>query len=301
MSGNSINLNFEHRSMPLIGALCRSATSDILTGRGGEARAFTLVELLVTIAIIGVLASLLIPALVKPREQARRIVCMGNLRQLGNAWVMYCTDQRDLVPPNNGGFPFPAGYETWVHGFLSPYEGNPDNINTEYLATSLLSPYLGTCFGVWRCPSDKSAVHGAGGLVPRVRSYAMNGMLNCFFDPGQYAAQPYKVIRSTRDMVNPPPCGTFVIMDERQDSINDGLFGVDMWNGPSSLLEVPAPYHGIAGNLVFADNHVETHKWLDPRTEPPVPQVGFVAIQWSGSGPANPDVVWLQMHTTGRR
>src|SRR6516162_10729074 len=144
MSGNSINLNFEHRSMPLIGALCRSATSDILTGRGGEARAFTLVELLVTIAIIGVLASLLIPALVKPREQARRIVCMGNLRQLGNAWVMYCTDQRDLVPPNNGGFPFPAGYETWVHGFLSPYEGNPDNINTEYLATSLLSPYLGT-------------------------------------------------------------------------------------------------------------------------------------------------------------
>jgi len=128
----------------------------------------------------------------------------------------------------------------------------------------------------------------------------MNNMLNCFFDPGQYAAQPFKVIRSTRDMVDPPPCGTFIVTEERQDSIDDGVFGVDMWNGPASLTAIPGEYHNFCGNFVFADAHVETHRWRDPRTEPPLAQVGYVAIPFR-PGPPNPDVVWLQAHTTGHR
>src|SRR5579859_892828 len=235
--------------------------------------AFTLLELLVTVAVIAILASLLLPVLSKAQEEGRRVTCMSNLRQFGHGWLMYAVDQSDLVPPNNGGFPLPIGQETWVHGFLSPYDDNSDNINTTYLAASLLSPYLGSCFGVWRCPSDKSAVHEGGTLFPRVRSYAMNNMLNGFFDPDQYANQPYKVIRAVRDMVNPPPCSTFIIMDERQDSIDDSVFVVDMWNGPASLVEIPAAYHNSSGNLVFGDGHVETHRWHDSRTEPPVAQV----------------------------
>ncbi len=52
-------------------------------------RAFTLIELLVVIAVIALLMALLVPALRAAREQARRAVCLSNLRQLTTAWLLY--------------------------------------------------------------------------------------------------------------------------------------------------------------------------------------------------------------------
>src|SRR5437773_6015459 len=66
---------------------------------GGRARAgFNLLELIVVIAIVAVLAALLLPALVKAREQGRTSVCKNNMRQIGLAMVLYADDNGDFLP-----------------------------------------------------------------------------------------------------------------------------------------------------------------------------------------------------------
>jgi prepilin-type N-terminal cleavage/methylation domain-containing protein/prepilin-type processing-associated H-X9-DG protein len=61
-------------------------------------RAFTLVELLVVVAVIAILASLLLPALRAAREQAKKTVCLGNLRQIGLLVNGYTEDHRQWLP-----------------------------------------------------------------------------------------------------------------------------------------------------------------------------------------------------------
>jgi len=64
-------------------------------------RAFTLIELMVVIAIVAILAALLLPTLGRAKESGRRIACASNLRQIELALSLYVDDHEGLFPPRN--------------------------------------------------------------------------------------------------------------------------------------------------------------------------------------------------------
>src|SRR4030095_12420187 len=233
-----------------------------------DRNAFTLIELLVVIVIIAIPASMVLAALSKAKTKAQGIYCVNNLKQLQLCWQMYADDHDGIVPPNNQYGVDRTGKKGsgWVDGWMDFQANNTDNTNTTLLLESRLGPYNRSA-GIYKCPADHSLVKISGRDHPRVRSVAMNSYVVGTGRDDGFNQAPYYAYKKLSDMVAPPPSQLWVIIDEREDSVNDAFYG-QMVNS-STICDCPGSYHNGACGLSFADGHAEIHKWLDPETQRP--------------------------------
>lgn len=277
--------------------------------RSATARAsgFTLIELLVVIAIIAILAAMLLPALSRAKVKAQQTACLSNQKQMTYAWVLYSGDYNDKLVVNANNVAINSGIVGWVDDVLSwdfpPSAPNTQNYDVSFLVNALLAPYCAKAVAIYKCPGD----HYDAAKGSRVRSISMNGQMGGNTGPDAQGAtvknQPasdgnnYKLFVKQSDITTPAPATAWVFIDEHPDSINDGLFSVDMAPPHSGSLwkDWPASNHGGAGVLSFADGHIESRKWTDSNlenhpvthTKPPLP------VDLSSG-----DFAWLQERTS---
>jgi prepilin-type processing-associated H-X9-DG protein/prepilin-type N-terminal cleavage/methylation domain-containing protein len=237
--------------------------------------AFTLVELLVVIAVIAILAGLLLPVLSQAKSKGHSLSCLNNQRQLVLAWQVHADDHEDRAAANFGKLQVleevaNGTYRNWVNNVMD-WTDNPMNTNTALLFAGGIGPYLGGVDNVFRCPSDfaLSDWQRQLGWRSRVRSYSMNLMVG---DAGDFSASgsntnnpSYRQFFTTAEISQ--PSDIFVFIEEHPDTLDDGYF----LNKPYSTnwIDLPASYHSGGANVAFADGHVEQHKWVVSSTRYP--------------------------------
>jgi prepilin-type processing-associated H-X9-DG protein len=273
--------------------------------------AFTLTDLITVLAVLLILGAIQWPSVANIQGKGQVAGCLDNHRQLVRAWQSYAQDNNGTLVGNLDGANVSIlanSNRTWVLGWFDFSGGIPfpqqygglANTNTFVLSQfSPLSPYLSHSAGVFKCPADKSLSRGTTG-VPRVRSLSMNG----YMGENQPYTSAYKQFKKISEITDPKPSHAFVFIDEREDSINDGVLQIDMSGfnplNPSNytIVDYPADWHNRGANVSFADGHTETWRWRDPRTIPPHRRGQLIPLGVSSAN--NPDVARIQTATSRR-
>jgi prepilin-type N-terminal cleavage/methylation domain-containing protein/prepilin-type processing-associated H-X9-DG protein len=220
-------------------------------------RGFTLIEILIVLAIIAILAAILLPVFANVRENARRTSCQSNMKQLYLGITQYTNDNNNRLP---GATDAPAGENDlggWV--FYSKYGVGTTDAEFDVTRGSIYS-YVKSP-EVYICPSDP--VGEEIGL-----SYAMGGCttIQNRDDSGERTIDGYNRGKKLSAIRNPAslmllgeesrPTGAEQPTEDR--STDDGYFNVvtlpqdeDNWQNWF------APRHAEGGNVLFADGHVK--------------------------------------------
>lgn len=204
----------------------------IIKGGGMRPRAMTLVELLVVMAIIGVLVGLLLPAVQASRASARQSSCKNNLKQTGIAVLLYANN-------HDGDFPrVHAATESWVYT-LAPYLENVDAIRV--------------------CPDDPLGLERLG-TKGKGTSYVINEYVTIETDDLMSVRNINKMKQTSNTII------VFEGADDRAE--NNEHVHASLWYTERNIsrnlwwqqfrAEVNPHRHADTANYLYADGHVET-------------------------------------------
>jgi len=209
-------------------------------------RGFTLIELLVVIAIIAILAAMLLPALAKAKEKAKRIQCVSNLKQQGIAVTMYMGDCQDK---------FPTASSAWFTYYC--YGGKN---GTELIASNRqVNPYISISGAVttntagaaqaFKCPADNGALRGNWPFDRKPTVYDTFGSSH-FYNSGANGNDEITGLWNKKAAQIKNPSKVVMVSDFSFNVylVNATVFQYMYWHDKSRL--------GY-GNVAFVDTHVE--------------------------------------------
>ena len=210
---------------------------------------FTLAELLAAIGIIAVLITVLLPSMTRAREQARRVSCMSNLRQLTTAYIQFAQANDGALPINKVGGS--------VRGWVEAQNTTPNA--TDVITLGTLYPYVKSV-DVYRCPADDNGA---------VRSYSVNDYLN-----GEWVPIDTPRPRHAKRLAQIPSPAAVMLFIEAYN-VEPGPNPIafpDFRMNPypnQSWADHPTGRHTQGACLTFVDGHCEYMQWADPSTSTP--------------------------------
>jgi prepilin-type N-terminal cleavage/methylation domain-containing protein len=197
--------------------------------RSALRRAFTLVELLVVIAIIALLIAILLPVLGRAKEQANRVVCLSNHKQIVLAIGFYANDNKGYMPHCNWlNQEDTARVPGWLYDSSRPklaFKTEDD------LKSGALWKYIKNA-KVYKCPLDIIPPRAAE-TVRTITSYGLNGSINNFGNPYSTSPVPYSKLGKFKS--------SDIIVWELDEYFHTISGGVNIFNDGSNF-----PHEGIS-------------------------------------------------------